>query len=765
MSGPKGTGNLSPRLAELAKPALRSASPARQAAALSLAPDGPGSLVRHGKRVLVEVRFERGAVAGAEGLRAAGAEVVGVSPRYQAVTAAARPEDLPTLAAVRGVAGVAPVLAPVMRGADCGGAVRSEGDGQLNAATARSAFGVDGSGVTVGILSDSFDRNAAATTHAGGDVSSGDLPGPGSPCGSTSPTNLLDDSEAGGTDEGRAMAQIVHDLAPGANLAFASATAANDQYAFAAAVRALRAAGASVLVDDVFFQDEPFFQDGPVAVAVNEVTAGGAAYFSAAGNDNVIVAGRDVGSWEGPFQTTGSCPAGTPERPTEGDEYECLDFSGGGDSGFGITVKGNGELELDLQWAEPWFGVGTDLDAYLVDSSDEVVASSEEDNPGETQRPFESLFWENPNATPQTVDLVVKRFAGSASPTVKLVMLENGLKDVTATEYPESTGSTTVGPTIVGHSGAAAAVAVGAVPFDDGSEPEYYSSRGPLTHYFGPVTGTSPAAALPSPQSIAKPDLVATDCGVTTFFAVLQAGKWRFCGTSAAAPHAAAVAALMRQANPSLSPGQLRSSLASTAAAVGAFSPNAVGAGLVDAYRAVSSVALAPAVSITERPPALGRNRRPSVGFTANRPVAFACSIDGGGLQPCSSPFVPTAPLTDGIHGFVVQGVDAAGRTGSSETVSFRIDTKRPRTFFRAHPHKTLRTHSRSARALFRFGSNEHGVTFVCKVDGGFQRFCKPRLVRRFRLGKHVLWVKARDEAGNVDRSAAVYRFQVKRAR
>ena len=259
MSGAKGAGDLSPRLAELAKPALRSASPASQAAALSLAPDGPGSLVRKGKRVLVEVRFERGAVAGADGLRAAGAEIVGISSRYQAVTAAARPEDLPTLAVVPGVVGVTAVLAPVVRGADCGGAVRSEGDGQLNAATARSSFGVDGSGVTVGILSDSFDRAAEAATHAAGDVASGDLPGPGSPCGSTGPVNLLDDSEAGGTDEGRAMAQIVHDLAPGANLAFASATAANDQYAFAAAVRALKTAGASVLVDDVFYsRTSPF---------------------------------------------------------------------------------------------------------------------------------------------------------------------------------------------------------------------------------------------------------------------------------------------------------------------------------------------------------------------------------------------------------------------------------------------------------------------------------------------------------------------------
>ena len=110
---PPGDGALSPRLAELAKPALRTAPPAEQAQALSLAAEGPGSLVRDGNRVLVEVRFDHGAAAGAGDLRQAGAQVVNVSPQYQTVTVAAKPDELRALNGVPRVAGAREVLKPI----------------------------------------------------------------------------------------------------------------------------------------------------------------------------------------------------------------------------------------------------------------------------------------------------------------------------------------------------------------------------------------------------------------------------------------------------------------------------------------------------------------------------------------------------------------------------------------------------------------------------------------------------------------------------
>ncbi|MEI9956416.1 MAG: hypothetical protein WDM90_08975 [Ferruginibacter sp.] len=108
-------------------------------------------------------------------------------------------------------------------------------------------------------------------------MASGDLPGPGNPFGFTTPVTVLQDF-ATGTDEGRAMANIVHDLAPGAQLFFATANVGG-QPGFAQAILNLRAAGCDIICDDVFYYAEPVFQDGVIAQAVNTVTASGALFF------------------------------------------------------------------------------------------------------------------------------------------------------------------------------------------------------------------------------------------------------------------------------------------------------------------------------------------------------------------------------------------------------------------------------------------------------------------------------------------------------
>jgi len=778
-------GSLSPRLATLAKPAIRSAFGVEGATLSNLSSNAPGGLLRVGNRVLVDVRFERGTAAGVDDLRAAGAEVVHVSRRYQTVTVAAKPADLPDLGSLARVAGVTEVLSPVVRGADCGGSVRSEGDSQLNAAAARASWGVDGTGVTVGILSDSFDRDPLAVTHAAGDVASGDLPGPGSPCGSTTAVGVLDDSASEHEDEGRGMTQIVHDLAPGASIDFA--TAFTGELAFAANIKALAKAGASVIADDVGYFQEPFFQDGPVAQAVNEVTASGASYFSAAGNDNLVDAGgNDIASWEAPeYRDSGICPTAVVVLSEEVEKLEeghgvlppaglhpdhCMDFdpeAAAEDETFGITVEAGERLSVDLQWAEPWFGVNSDLDAFLLDEAGELVEleggplEGARDNVTGSQTPFEFLSWENTGPT-REVRLVVNRFSGAA-PRLKFVLAENG-RGVSETEYPESSEGDIVGPTIFGHSGAASAISVGAVRYSNSAKPESYSSRGSVKHFFGPVLGASPSASI-GEQVIEKPDVVATDCGVTTFFAsfVKSEGAWRFCGTSAAAPHAVAVAALVRQANPGASAAQVRGALTSTARPVGAFGTDAVGAGLIDANAAVNALALPPAITITKAPQPLSRNRRPTIEFTANRPVAFACSVDGAAPQPCASPYTVPANLSDGPHRFAVSGTDLGGRVGSSGIASFTVDTRAPRTFIAKHPRKLVRTRHRTARFFFRFRSSEAGSTFVCKVDRGLLRFCGRRFVIRAKVGRHTVRVRARDQAGNVDATPAVFRFRVKR--
>ncbi len=722
--------------------------------------DGPGGLLREGNRVLVEVRFDHGAAAAVGGLRAAGAKIVDVSSRYQTVTVAAKPDELRQLSSgVPRVAGATEVLAPIVSGVGesgpvaaatepCFGAATTEGDQQLRTALAREEFEVDGSGVGVGILSDSFDQDKSADTHEPKDVETGDLPGPGNPCGWTTPVNVLDDSEAKGEDEGRAMAQIVHDLAPGAELSFA--TAFTGIPAFADNVEALAATGAKAIVDDVTYFEEPFFQEGPVGVAVSNVTAGGVAYFSSAGNDNLISSGKDIASWEAPqFRLATTCPPSLSAALAY--VTQCMDFNPNlaeSDPTFGITVAKGAELLLDLQWAEPWGGVQTDLDAYLLDKNGNPlleeggeVVSSERANVAKTQQPFEFLFWENDTGSSQKVQVAINRYTGlggggSASPRLKLALLENG-GGVTATEYPESSPGPegdVVGPTIFGHNGAEDAVSVGAVPappfYEDA--PERFSSRGPVTHYFGPVEGTTPAEPLLAPKEIPKPDVVATDGGADTFFGSCVSHTWRFFGTSAAAPHAAAVAALERQAVPGATVAELKQAQLETAGPVGAFlRPGpAVGAGIVNAAAAIAKLKSKP---FSEPIIQIG----PSEPQNCDLPTPPSQEEAAKKIESANPPAGPPPPE---VH-----------------------PQSRPRTFFLRRPPKVVRTRDLEARVVFRFGSDQSGVTFSCRVDGEPFHACPSRFVRRLEIGPHVLRVRARDAAGSVDSSPAVYRFRVQR--
>src|SRR3954452_10197450 len=311
-------GALAPVLAKLAQPAVASQAPAQQAEDIGVPTSGPGSLIRQGQRVLVDVRFESGALSRLGDLRQAEATVVAASRRYQTVTASVPPAALREAAAVPRGQSLTPVPAPVVFATECeGGSVISEGASQIHAEAARQAFGVNGEGVTVGVLSDSYDKSTTAATHAAQDVLTKDLPGLANTCpGQQVPVEVRSDfSSPEATDEGRAMLQIVHDVAPAAKLAFA--TAFEGETAFAQSIEALAApvlsggAGAKVIVDDVAYFEEPFFQDGPVAAAVNKVTAEGVTYLSAAGNDNLINgSGRNIASWEAPsFRDGGSCPA------------------------------------------------------------------------------------------------------------------------------------------------------------------------------------------------------------------------------------------------------------------------------------------------------------------------------------------------------------------------------------------------------------------------------------------------------------------------
>ncbi len=94
-----------------------------------------------------------------------------------------------------------------------------------------------------------------------------------------------------------------------------------------------------MIVDDVSYFEEPFFQDGPVAVAINDVVASGVSYFSAAGNDNLVFGGRNFSSWETPqFRDSAACPPLL--LAATGVTKNCLDFDPGGGDGQHLRDHG-----------------------------------------------------------------------------------------------------------------------------------------------------------------------------------------------------------------------------------------------------------------------------------------------------------------------------------------------------------------------------------------------------------------------------------------
>jgi hypothetical protein len=149
----------------------------------------------------------------------------------------------------------------------------------------------DGSGISIAAMSDSYaQRNVAPT--AADDVAHFDLPGAaGNPI-NTQAVSVLVDGPAGSSDEGRAMVQILHKMAPRARLGFASG--ALGEVEFAESIRQLAAlpghAGvgdfkADVIVDDISYGGEPFYGETIIGNAIDEVTAAGVTYFSSAGNN------------------------------------------------------------------------------------------------------------------------------------------------------------------------------------------------------------------------------------------------------------------------------------------------------------------------------------------------------------------------------------------------------------------------------------------------------------------------------------------------
>ena len=679
---PGGGHHLSPRLTALA--AAEAGAGARPAAVpegqVTAPQSGPGSVLRtpDGARVVVDLRLASGARSLRQAVKDAGATILNADDHGR-VAVSVLPADLTTVGDVPGVEYVSEELTPQVN-AVCDSTI-SEGDSILHASQLR-ASGVDGTGVKVGVISDSYAKATAPATTAAQDIASDNLPGTANTCGHTSPSTVTDKPTAG-TDEGRAMMQIVHDLAPGAPLDFA--TAFVSEPSFAANITALADQGAKVIVDDVSYFDEPMYQDGIVEQAVTGVRARGVDYFSSSGNNRYVKNGHEIGSYEavGGYRNT-TCPAIVTGHA------DCHNFgtAGSPDSTFSFTFNSNANLSVVLDWAEPWNGgVNTDLDIYLVDETlgtAPVTALTPNAGAG-SQHAFEFLGAVLSGSSAHTFGLVIARKSGAppaATPRFKMVFAENGANPFATVEHETPVAGTgdVMGPTAYGHNGGADTMSVGAASVVTApTSLESYSSYGPVTTLFGPVNGVTPAAPLASPTVVAKPDLVASDCNINTFFG----GGNRFCGTSSAAPHAAAVAALLRQKYPSATVAAINSAMVSTATPIAGVPPSFQGGGLVNALAANGPLVPpppSPDTTLVKTPKRTVKTtkRKVKVSFSFTSTIAgstFTCSIDGKAFTPCSSGV--TYKLKAGKHTFAVRATAAGVTDATPATYSFKIKKKK----------------------------------------------------------------------------------------
>jgi len=563
------------------------------------------------------------------------------------------PALLGELSEVPGITGVTPNLRPVssavplgdrlasvrdslpgtleIRARDGGGALRQspgaqgdacrsipvEADAPLRSDLARSEFGADGTGVIIGIVSDSFASLVAPTSWAD-DVAAGALPGPGNPCGRTEPVTVVSDA-VGGSDEGRAMAQLVHGIAPGATLLFADSGVSD--VAMAENIAKLIDAGADIIVDDISWFQEPYFQQGIISAVYEQARAEhGVLAVSSAGNSTATASrgphlGAPLSSWQTTAYRPMECPewiAVGPQDPLyERSDIDCLDFDpGAGEQPYDLLTMG-GEagspervLNVTASIAEPMYGVTTSYELRFY----------EEDAAGDPQpldrvtmvgAPYPGLVGGIEVKPATTVRMVFVRVsydaAASAAPAV-FIGFPMGATAIAERQFMGGAGDR-VGSVTLGHNGDGSALSVAAVPWNDPTQLRPFSSLGPNTLLFERVAVGDPAPApaqrLPQAATVLSPQIAAVDGTRTTFFGEPEDGptgpEYRFAGTSAAAPHLAAVAALGLSYAPGASSDELRAALLATARGTadagpvnpydpGLF-PDAVvfGAGLVDA--------------------------------------------------------------------------------------------------------------------------------------------------------------------------------------
>ncbi len=481
------------------------------------------------------------------------------------------------------------------------GSLTTQGDAVLGSDDVRNILGFDGTGVKIGVISDGVDSLAMSQA-------TGDLPG------------FVDvGSNANGGDEGTAMLEIIHDIAPGADLAFYTAfpTSMN----FLNAITFFMNNGVDIIVDDVGFLTQPYFQDGELAQAAQNAVDNGIIFVSAAGND----AQRHYQAFY--IDDGGLDPD---------DDLHNFGAAAGGSSDVGMTyeIPGGGLAAFFLQWSDPFGSSSNDYDLFIVDSFSGDILDSGTNPQNGNDDPFEFAIVENDGFGSLLVEIIIRKLSGTPQ-TLEMNFNLDG--DLTEFNVPEDA--------IFGHPAAPGVLATAAFDWKTPNTIESFSSHGPSSIISPSDATISTRAAITELRQ--KPEFSAPD-GVST----TVPGFTTFFGTSAAAPHAAAVAALVLEAieftesNATLGDTtiakrqvvEVKNALTSTAVDLGQPGfDNISGFGRINAFAAVQSVLAAgptptPTPSATPGPtasPTSTPTDGPTPASTGDGSSGGGCSLQG----------------------------------------------------------------------------------------------------------------------------------------
>ncbi|MCY3807556.1 MAG: S8 family serine peptidase, partial [bacterium] len=337
-----------------------------------------------------------------------------------------------------------------------------------------------------------------------------------------------------GSDHGTQVAETVMDIAPEASLYISNASTFAD---LQRAVEWMHAQGVKVIVYSIGWTFHGA-ADGSSPITpsplntVKWATDRGIVWVNSAGNG----AQRN---WYGPF------------TDTDDDGYhEWWQEGGSVDEGlrYSWTGIGRSEVTVFMRWDDTWGGAAKDLDLQLIHRADAtapwrvVAASADTQNGGSADYPYEAITrFEGVGAG--EYEIVVKKRAGSAAPAW-LQLRIFGRHTLSEHRVAASSIATPA------DSPSSGLLAAGSADVKDVRSVSSYSARGP------------------TPDGRTKPDLVAGTCSD------ISGKQYPFCGTSAAAPHLAGLAALVRQRFPTLTATQVAAYLKSNAAERGETGPD-----------------------------------------------------------------------------------------------------------------------------------------------------------------------------------------------